>query len=51
MNELSTQMVLPSTSGKEFNSTKDTHLASSQEDDSKSEPDSKSKDGSIDPPT
>ena len=41
---------LPSTSGKELNSTKDTHLATSQVDDSTSEPDNKSKDGSIDPP-
>ena len=40
----------PSTSGKELNSTKDTHLATSQGDDSTSEPDNKSKDGSIDPP-
>ncbi len=39
----------PSTSGKELNSTKDTHLATSQGDDSKSEPDSKTKDSSIDP--
>ena len=50
VNELSTQIVLPSTSGKELNSTKDTHLATSQGNDSTSEPDSKSKDGSKDPP-
>ena len=40
----------PSISGKELNSTKDTHLATSQGDDSTSEPDNKSKDGSIGPP-
>ena len=50
VNEFATQTALPSTSGKELNSTKDTHLATSQGDDSKSEPDKKSKDGSIDPP-
>ena len=50
VNELATQIVLPSTSGKGLNSTKDTHLAISQGGDSTSEPDSKSKDGSIDPP-
>ena len=50
VNELATQIVLPSTSGKELNSTKDTHRATSQGDDSTSEPDNKSKDGSIDPP-
>ena len=50
VNELATQIVLPSTSGKELNSTKDTHLATSQGDDSTSEPDNKSKDGSIGPP-
>ena len=33
-----------------MNSTKDTHLATSQGGDSTSEPDSKSKDDSIDPP-
>ena len=33
-----------------MNSTKDTHLATSQKNDSTSEPDNKSKDGSIDPP-
>ena len=49
VNELATQIVLPSTLGKELNSTKDTHLATSQGDDSSSEPDSKSKNGSIDP--
>ncbi len=49
MNELATQIVLPSTSGKVLNSTKVTHLATSQGDDSTSEPDSKSKDASIDP--
>ena len=37
----------PSTSGKELNSTKDTHLATLQVDNSTSEPDNKSKDGSI----
>ncbi len=50
VNELTTQIVLPFTSRKEFNSMKDTPLATSQGDDSKSEPDSKSKDGTIDPP-
>ena len=50
VNELATQIALPSTSGKEVNSTKDTHLATSQGNDSTSEPDNKSKDGSIDPP-
>ena len=50
VNELATQIVLPSTSGKELNSTKDTHLATSQGDDSTSGPDNKSKNGSIDPP-
>ena len=49
VNEFATQIALPSTSGKELNSTKDTHLATSQRDDSTSEPDNKSKDGSIDP--
>ena len=33
-----------------MNSTKNTHLATSQGDDSTSEPDNKSKDGSVDPP-
>ncbi len=47
VNELATQTGLPSTSGKELNSTNDTHLATSQGDDSTSEPDSKSKDDSI----
>ncbi len=37
-----TQTVLPSTSGKELNSTKDNHLATSQKNDSTSEPDNKS---------
>ncbi len=50
VNEMATQTVLQSTSGKELNTTKDTHLATSQGDDSTSESDSKSKDGSIDPP-
>ena len=50
MNELATQTALPSTSGKELNYTKDTHLATSQKNDSTSEPDNKSKDGLIDPP-
>ncbi len=50
VNELATQIVLPSTLGKELNSIKDAPLATSQGDDSKSLPDSKSKDGSIDPP-
>ena len=50
VNELATQTGLPSTSGKELNSTKDMHLATSQWDDSTSEPDNKSKDGSIDSP-
>ena len=50
VNELASQTGLPSTSGKELNSTKDIHLATSQGDDSTSEPDNKSKDGSIDPP-
>ncbi len=45
VNELATQIVLPSPSGKELNSTKDTHLATSQGDDSKSEPNRKGKDG------
>ncbi len=49
VNEFATQIVLPSTSGKELNSTYDTHLATSQGDDSISEPDNKSKDDSIDP--
>ncbi len=49
VNELATQIVLPSTSGKELNSTKDPPLATSQGDDSKSGPDSKCKDSSIDP--
>ena len=51
VNALATQTGLPSTSGKELNSTKDTHLATSQRDDLTSEPDSKSEDGSIDPPS
>ena len=50
VNKLTTQTVLPFTSSKELNSMKDTPLATSQRDDSKFEPDSKSKDGSIDPP-
>ena len=50
LNELATQTVLSSTSAKELDSTKDTHLGTSQGDDSKSKPDIKSKDGSIDPP-
>ncbi len=50
VNELTTQTGVPSTSGKELNSTEDTHLAASQKNDSTSEPDNKSKDGSIDPP-
>ena len=50
VNELATQIVLPSPSGKELNSNKDTHLATTQGIDSTSKPDSKSKDGSIDPP-
>jgi hypothetical protein len=50
VNELATQIALASTSGKELHSTKDNPLATSQGDDSKSQPDSKSKDGSIDPP-
>ena len=50
VNELETQIALPSAWGKEVDSTMDTHLATSQGDDSTSEPDSKSKDGSIDPP-
>ena len=49
VNELATQIFLPSISWKELNPTKDTHLATSQGDDSTSEPDRKSKDGSIDP--
>ena len=49
VNELATQIVLPSISEKELNSTKDTHLATSQGDDSTSEPDNKSKDDSTDP--
>ena len=48
--ELATQIVLPSTSGKEVNSTKETPLATSQGKDSSSGPDSKSTDGLIDPP-
>ena len=50
VNALTTQTVLPFTSRKELNSMKDTPLATSHGDDSKSEPDSKSKDGTIDPP-
>ena len=50
VNELATQIVLPSPSGKELTSNKDTHLATTQGIDSTSKPDSKSKDGSIDPP-
>ncbi len=50
VNEFATQIALSSTSGKELNSTKDTHLALSQGNDSTSGPDSKSEDGSIDPP-
>ena len=50
LNKLATQTVLPSTSGRELNSTKDTPLTTSQGDDSTFEPDSKSKDGSIYPP-
>ncbi len=49
VNELTTQTVLPFTSRKELNSMKVTPLATSQGDDSKSEPDSKTKDGTIDP--
>lgn len=50
VNELTPDTVLQSTSGKELNSTKNAPLATSQCDASKSEPDSKSKDGSLDPP-
>ena len=49
VNELASQTVLPSTSEKELESSKDTHPAPSQGDDSKSEPDSKTKDVSIEP--
>ena len=49
VNELASQTVLPSTSGKDMESSKDTHPAPSQGDESKSEPDSKRKDVSIDP--
>ena len=50
VNALTTQTVLPFTSRQELNSMKDTPLATSQGDDSKSEPDIKTKDGTIDPP-
>ncbi len=50
VNELTTQTILPFTSRKELNSVKDTPLATLQGDDSKYEPDIKTKDGTIDPP-
>ena len=49
VNESASQTVLPSTSGKDIESFKNTHPAPSQGDESKSEPDSKRKDVSIDP--
>ena len=48
VNEMASQTVLPSTPGKDMESSKDTHPAPSQGDESKSEPDSKRKDVSID---
>ncbi len=39
VNEMASQTVLPSTSGKDMKSSKDTHPAPSQGDESKSEPD------------